>query len=425
MAFEVGQNPHHPEKGTATKVEPIRDIKAIKRIKKILAGNYRDTCLFNMGINSAYRANELLSIKVRQVAHLKSGDLLDLKQSKVKQYRAATLNQVVIDSIQELLANGKYHSDDYLFKSQRQDVLIVPTVNSLVKKWCCTAGCVGNYGSHTLRKTWGYHQRQRGTPIPLLMEAFGHKRSSKHSPTWVFKPTKSGISSRWNFNDSKKLGNDMIDSLTIAGAKAVTKAAANVLKNAFNYRQTQRVKTFLNAIDLRYEQLEPVEVIELEKHINSEEGQEILASFADSITSTDSKVAHMAIALLYCGDKEIALEKLDIKIFVSAMERIDDDLIDFFLSCMELKTISLPHAPYSKKAISEKNFLESGFDRWGEEWVFAFGHDLINRRLFLPDPVKGGSSFGSASWSIGFGVTDKSEKFASLLRKAKLLSTSL
>ena len=33
----------------------------------------------------------------------------------------------------------------------------------------------GNYGSHTLRKTWGYWQRtERGTAIPLLMEAFGH-----------------------------------------------------------------------------------------------------------------------------------------------------------------------------------------------------------------------------------------------------------
>lgn len=175
MAFETGQNPHHPEKGSATKVEPIRDLKAIKRIKKLLANDFRNSCLFTMGINSAYRANELLSLKVNQVAHLKPGDLLDLKQSKVKQYRAATLNQTVIDSIQELLDNGTYHSDDFLFKSQRQDVLSVPTVNSLVKKWCHNSGCVGNYGSHTLRKTWGYHQRQRGTPIPLLMEAFGHK----------------------------------------------------------------------------------------------------------------------------------------------------------------------------------------------------------------------------------------------------------
>ncbi|NEZ54114.1 hypothetical protein DXZ20_00015 [Leptolyngbyaceae cyanobacterium CCMR0081] len=28
--------------------------------------------------------------------------------------------------------------------------------------------------SHTLRKIWGLRQRDRGTPIPILMEAFGH-----------------------------------------------------------------------------------------------------------------------------------------------------------------------------------------------------------------------------------------------------------
>ncbi len=41
--------------------------------------------------------------------------------------------------------------------------------------WCQQVGLKGNYGSHTLRKTWGYQQRgQKNTPIPLLMEAFGH-----------------------------------------------------------------------------------------------------------------------------------------------------------------------------------------------------------------------------------------------------------
>ena len=82
MAFEKGKNPHHPKKDSATKVEPIRDLKAIKRIKKLLDGNHRDLCLFTLGINSAYRTNELLSIKVNHVHHLKAGDVLELKQSK-------------------------------------------------------------------------------------------------------------------------------------------------------------------------------------------------------------------------------------------------------------------------------------------------------------------------------------------------------
>jgi len=177
MALPKGENPNRPDKGSTTKVEPIRDVKAIRRIKKVLADNPRDLCLFTLGVNTAYRANEILSIKVNQVEHLQDGDLLDIKQRKTKKYRSVTINKVVIDAIDNWLKiyPGDFE-DGYLFLSQRgQDALSVPYVNNLVKAWCQNAGLKGNYGSHSLRKTWGYHQRtQKNAPVPLLMEAYGH-----------------------------------------------------------------------------------------------------------------------------------------------------------------------------------------------------------------------------------------------------------
>jgi len=166
---------NHPKKGSCIKVEPIRDLKAIKRIKKILTDNPRDFCLFTLGVNTAYRANEMLSIRMRDVAHLNVGDVLEIKQSKVNKYRGVTLNRNVIEAITALLASRAYQSDDFLFYSQRASVLTVESVNHFVKQWCKDVGLKGNYGSHSLRKTWGYHQRvQKNAPIPLLMEAFGH-----------------------------------------------------------------------------------------------------------------------------------------------------------------------------------------------------------------------------------------------------------
>jgi integrase len=45
----------------------------------------------------------------------------------------------------------------------------------MVKTWCQHVGLKGKYGRHSLRKTWCYWQRlERGTAVPLLMEAFGH-----------------------------------------------------------------------------------------------------------------------------------------------------------------------------------------------------------------------------------------------------------
>ena len=175
MAFRKGQNPNHPKIGSATKVEPIRKKKDIEMIKGNLRNKPRDYCLFVLGINTAYRANELLSIKVDQVAHLTVGDRLEIKQSKNNRYRAVTLNKAAIGAIEILLDSYPYTQEDYLFYSQRAPRLGVPEVSHKVKNWCADLRLPGNYGSHTLRKTWGYWQYQRNTPIPLLMQAFGHQ----------------------------------------------------------------------------------------------------------------------------------------------------------------------------------------------------------------------------------------------------------
>jgi len=179
-----GRNPNHPRIGDAIKVDPIRDLAAIQHIKQrlLLSGNYRNYCIFVMGINMAWRANELLSITVGQVRSLEVGDLLEIKQSKNGKYRAVPVNETVVAAIRSWLAlyeNCKsgpaLKSKAPLFPSQKGGVLGVPALCNLVKKWCYDTGLEGNFGSHTLRKTWGYHQRFNfGSPIPLLMKAYGH-----------------------------------------------------------------------------------------------------------------------------------------------------------------------------------------------------------------------------------------------------------
>lgn len=187
MSLRRLPNPNHPKKGSTTKVEPIRRLPAIKAIKDNLQTNPRDLCLFTLGINTAYRANELLSIKVGQVAHLEPGSSLDLKQSKNGRYRMTTLNGIAITAIQDWLsAHPKPEPDQPLFISQRtRKALTVSPFINMVKGWCRDAGLKGNYGSHTLRKTWGYHQLRGNTQtpphlvLPLLMEAYGHARQQQ------------------------------------------------------------------------------------------------------------------------------------------------------------------------------------------------------------------------------------------------------
>jgi integrase len=68
--------------------------------------------------------------------------------------------------------------EDYLFPSRKggRKPVTIQTVNALVKKWCRTINLNhGNYGSHTLRKTFGYIQRtQYGVGFEVLAKRFNH-----------------------------------------------------------------------------------------------------------------------------------------------------------------------------------------------------------------------------------------------------------
>lgn len=170
-------NINHPKKGASIKVQPIIDLEAIHAIKALLSDKPRNLCLFTLGINTAYRACELLSLSVGQVEHLRAGDRLDIKQSKNSRYRATTLNETVIESLGYWLAlHPDPRPDAPLFPSQKGGKAITTfQLIALVKQWCQEVGLHGNYGSHTLRKTWGYHQRKTyHQPLALLTRAFGH-----------------------------------------------------------------------------------------------------------------------------------------------------------------------------------------------------------------------------------------------------------
>ncbi len=106
------QRQNHPKPGASIKVEPVLTLDFIAKIKANLADHPRNLCLFTMGINTAYRASDLLSLRVGQVQHLQAGDRLDLKQPKNKEYRAVTLNQTVVNVLANWLAVHPLPNDD-------------------------------------------------------------------------------------------------------------------------------------------------------------------------------------------------------------------------------------------------------------------------------------------------------------------------
>ena len=175
--------PNNPKKGSVIRVEPIRKLKDIKTIKAMLESKPRDQALFIVGINTSLRASDLARLTVDQVATLSPGDNLSLREQKTMRtgkVRMLTWNGACYEATRKLIASEDLADDDPLFKSRKGGKLTVQSIHRLVKGWCRAIRLKGNYGSHTLRKTWGYHKRvtfQRSWPE--ISKAFGHRSQAQ------------------------------------------------------------------------------------------------------------------------------------------------------------------------------------------------------------------------------------------------------
>ena len=171
------KNKNHPKLNSIIRVEPIRRAEDLERIRALL--NPRDRAIMDFSVNSNARAIEVVSLKVRQVRYLKPGDTFELRESKTGKRRAITINGMIYRSIQALLNTNQMKTakdEDYLFQSRKgRGKLRANTLNAMVKKWTKAINLKGNYGSHSLRKTFGYmHRTKLGTDIPTLMTMFNH-----------------------------------------------------------------------------------------------------------------------------------------------------------------------------------------------------------------------------------------------------------
>lgn len=175
-----GSNPNHPKKGSRITVDPIRDEKQIKRIKrKLKKENPRDYLLFVMGINNGLRISDLLKVEVGQVCYLEAGETLQIIEQKTKKNNVLMINQTIYEALHLYLKEESFKDSDYLFQSRNKDVegnpkpLTRETVSKMVKKW--TIGMQGNYSTHSLRKTWGYIQRTKfGVSFEVICKRFCH-----------------------------------------------------------------------------------------------------------------------------------------------------------------------------------------------------------------------------------------------------------
>ncbi|ADM38003.1 site-specific integrase [Bacillus spizizenii] len=155
-------------------VQPIRSLEKIQDVKQYLLNkNKRDYFLFIFGINSALRISDILPLQVKDV---KNKDHLWATESKTKKKRKILILESLKQEIYEYTKDMK--ENEYLFKSVRTRKPISRIQAYRILREAAAACGLEEIGTHTLRKTFGYHFYQRTKDIAELQRILNHSSPS-------------------------------------------------------------------------------------------------------------------------------------------------------------------------------------------------------------------------------------------------------
>ena len=157
-------------------VQPIRDKNKIEEIKSYLKQNgSRDLLLFTMGINTGLRISDLLRLKVIDVRNKSHVEIKEQKTGKIKRFPLlGNLQSMIEEYVRGRLDN------EYLFRSREGANKPITRVMAylIINEACQKAEITDSIGTHTLRKTFGYHHYQQFHDVAILQYLLNHSSPS-------------------------------------------------------------------------------------------------------------------------------------------------------------------------------------------------------------------------------------------------------
>ena len=142
---------------------PIKDKYTIEKIKDLFKkkNRQRDLLLFELGINTGLRLNDLLNLKVNDVAN---------KHYLVNKTKTFFLNDELRDLIDKVTYNQK--SSEYLFQNRFKKQLDRTAVFHSFKEICTELALPQNISVASWRKTFAYHHYQKYKDLSYLQWLF-------------------------------------------------------------------------------------------------------------------------------------------------------------------------------------------------------------------------------------------------------------
>ncbi|HGO8537588.1 site-specific integrase [Streptococcus suis] len=160
------------------KVEPIRDVDDIERMKDFLfAQSHRNYILIMCGLYSGLRISDIVKLQVRDVLR----DHIEIVEQKTGKSKTFAINNELRKALDKYIKDNDLKSYDYLFPSRKRVNSYGLRITHIGRVaayqiFKTAANHIGlyNIGTHTMRKTFGYHFYKKTQNIVLLMEIFNH-----------------------------------------------------------------------------------------------------------------------------------------------------------------------------------------------------------------------------------------------------------
>ncbi|QKS70056.1 tyrosine-type recombinase/integrase [Paenalkalicoccus suaedae] len=154
-------------------VDPIYDVKDIRKLKLALKKKSpRDYLLFVFGINTGLRISELLPLTYADVLT----ENKCIKTELNKEEPVILINHSMRKALQcqmEMLPSIEL--DNYLFASPKTGMPISrQQAYRMIHTSANQVGIDARIGTHTMRKTFGYHAYRKGIAISLIQKRLHH-----------------------------------------------------------------------------------------------------------------------------------------------------------------------------------------------------------------------------------------------------------
>ena len=190
----------HCELAKEHSAEPIKSMDDIIRISQFLIEKkrFRDNMLFIIGINFGLRVSDLRTLRF---SHLINDDctfrdrspILEKKTKTTRKHqrnRYISINTAVVEAVTLYLENTPgVHLSDYMFRSASNNgcnenkPISKQAVDAVLKGVAKDLGLGNRMATHSLRKTFAYHQMVMSGNDPrkllLLQKMFGHSTAAQ------------------------------------------------------------------------------------------------------------------------------------------------------------------------------------------------------------------------------------------------------